>query len=585
MESALSIVLLKQKFKKMKFTGNDIGILKGVSLVSGVFTLIMAFTMIFSLIQLKTIQPLDNPVILAVKDQYDKDPANRDKAEQVRAMDLMARKAYFSSRWQVETGSYLLLAGAVIFILCQRIIAGTEKLEPSFAPEKSDFAIQKKKSRRYLIGAASVITAVAVLSSFVLRTNLPSPEKSTLSIGVSGVKASSVRQSGAGIVPQPDVTNFPFFRGEGSRGIAAGKGFPVEWNGEKEINIKWKLKVPKPGQNSPVIWGNKLFLTGASGKECEVYCINKDNGKILWTASASDIPGSPDEVPESDADAGMAVSTAAVNTLAVCAIFGNGNLICLDHNGKQKWAKNIGIAKNTYGYSSSLLIYGSILIVQYDSDEKLTLTGYDLESGERKWETIRQGRPAWSSPVLAAFDGKPQILINGNPNVSSYDPVTGNDIWSLAGVTGDVAPSLAVNNTKVYAVTDYAKLIALNPGKNGPVAWEDNAFTPDVSSPVASDDYLFITTGNGDIACYNAEKGDTLWTHYFESAFYASPIICDEKVWMLDRSGIMHVVKADSIFTIISTSPLGEKTDCTPAFSDKKIYLRGKVNLYCISQN
>jgi outer membrane protein assembly factor BamB len=108
-ENVLFIVLLKQKHKKMKTTEKDIGILRGVSLVSGLFTLVMAFTMIFSLIQLKTIQPLDNPALLAVKDQYDRDPANRDKAEQVRAMDLMARKAYFSSRWQVETGSYLLI--------------------------------------------------------------------------------------------------------------------------------------------------------------------------------------------------------------------------------------------------------------------------------------------------------------------------------------------------------------------------------------------------------------------------------------------------------------------------------------------
>ena len=104
---------------KLKLTEKDISVLKVVSQIAGGFTLIVSLTMIFSLVQLKIIDPLDNPVLLSIKEQYDKNPNDPSNAEQVRAMDLMARKAYFSSRWQVETGSYLLLAGAFIFILCQ----------------------------------------------------------------------------------------------------------------------------------------------------------------------------------------------------------------------------------------------------------------------------------------------------------------------------------------------------------------------------------------------------------------------------------------------------------------------------------
>jgi outer membrane protein assembly factor BamB len=562
----------------MKFSEKEISLFKDISMISGIFTLVIAFTMIFSLLQLKRINPLENPALLQVKEQFDRDPNNKDKAEQVRAIDLMARKAYFSSRWQVETGSYLMLAGAAIFVLFQRLITGSEKPTRSRLPEKPDISSEKRKNRRYLLISASIITLLAIVSSFILRTDLPAPGNTSQT--TEKPKQSSVLSES----DQPNGINYPFFRGEGSRGNAVGNGYPVEWNGTEGKNIRWKIALPKPGKSSPVIWGDKLFLTGGKDAEFDVYCIDKNNGKILWTGSGSDFQGSSKVVPESDNEAGMAVPTPAVNKESVCAIFGNANLVCYDLDGKIKWAKNIGVPQYTYAFSASLLIFNDLLIVQYDGNEKIALLGFDLKTGDQKWETPRIGRPVNSSPVLAAFDGQPQIIINGNPNVSSYDPLTGKELWSQEGVTGDVVPSVAVNSKMVFAVTDYAKLVALKPGQPGSKVWEDNRFTPDVSSPVANDKYLFISTGNGDAACYNAEKGDTLWTHYFENPIYASTILCDNKVWILDRTGIMHVVEAGESFKILATSPLGESADCTPVFSEKKIYIRGKSNLFCIGE-
>ena len=561
----------------MKFSENEIRIFKSISLVSGVITFIIAITMLFSLIQLKLIDPINSPSLLSVKEQFDRDPDNKDKAEQVRAIDLMARKAYFSSRWQVETGSYLLLAGAFIFVLFQRLIAGSEKPAKSLRPDKPDIDLERTGNRRYLVVSAGAVTLLAVISSFVLRKELPAPGRSS--------PVSENTKSGVVLTEayQPGDVNYPFFRGEGSRGMAGGTGYPTEWNGTAGNNIKWKIAVPKPGKNSPVIWGDKLFLTGAVNADCEIYCINKKTGETIWTGSGSGFPGASSEVPESDAEAGMAVPTAAVSENEVCAVFGNGNLVCFDHNGKLKWGKNVGVPQGTYGFSSSLVIYDKLLLVQFDSQDKITLSGYDLGTGELKWETIRSGRPVNSSPLLANFDGQPQVLINGNPDVSAFDPVSGKELWSLPGVSGDVAPSLAVNSKMIFAAQDYFNVIALKPGKAGATVWQDNTFTPDASSPVANDKFLFIATGSGDVACYDSEKGDTLWSHYFKDPFYASPIIADDHVYFLDRAGVMHIVKADGEFQLVAESPIGERTDCTPAFSEKTIYIRTKENLYCIS--
>jgi outer membrane protein assembly factor BamB len=563
----------------IKFSEKDIKTIRGISQAAGIFTVIVALLMIFSLVQLKTINPLDNPALLAVKEQYDKDPEHAGNAEQVRAMDLMARKAYFATRRQVETGSYLLLAGAIIFIFCQRLIEGNEKSMPEIPGVKTGQVSAHARSRKYILASASVLTIAAVVASFLLRSDLPDLNAGTF------VKNEKTKANSKKATFKPDKTDYPFFRGQDSHGIAGGTGYPVQWNGEAGENIKWKTVIPEKGKSTPVIWDDKIFITGAEGTNCKVICIDKKNGERLWSASASGIEGEPSEMPEMDQEAGLAVPTAATDGKVVCAIFANGNLICLDMNGNKKWAKNLGLPKSVYGFSSSLVIYENLLLVKYDADTKISLMGFDIESGSMKWETIRQGRPTWSSPVIAYFNGEPQVVINGNPEVSAYDPITGKSLWAVECMSGDVAPSVAVNSTMAYAVTDYAKLVAINPEPAPAIIWEDNSYTPDVSSPVATDDFLFVSTGNGDVVCYDAAKGDTLWTRYYMDQFYASPVIAGDMVYFLDRSGLMHIVKADGKYELIAESPIGEPCDCTPSFSDKCIYLRTKNNLYCISKN
>lgn len=570
-----------------KLEEKDLEILRRISIGSGIFTLVVALTMLFSIIQLKVMDPLDNPAISSIKDDFDRNPDDITKAEQVRALDLMARKAYFSSRGQIQTGSYLLLAGAIIFVITQRIIAGNEKINPSIPGERVAQYERKVKYAKYLAGTVAVLTTAAVISSFILRKDLPD-----LSGKAAARAEKKARNKDDAPVPLiigeefiPDPTNYPFFRGQDGRGIAGGSGYPTLWNGEEGLNIKWKTAIPKKGQSSPVIWGDKLYVTGADYSSAEIYCLDKNSGQILWVASGSNLENEPSEPPETDMDTGLAASSIATDGNSVCAIFANGNLICLDPDGNKKWARNIGIPENVYGYSSSLVMYENLLIVQFDSDEKVSVMGFDTSSGDLKWETSRRGYPSWTSPVIAVFNGQPQVLISGNPEVSAYDPLTGKELWALEVLVGDVAPSPAVSGSMVYAVTDYARLAAIKPGPGASIVWEDNMFTPDVSSPVANNKFLFLSTGNGDVVCYDSQKGDTLWTHYFMDQFYASPVIADGKVWFLDRSGTMHIVKEGEQFELIAESPVGEPADCTPAFSDGMIFIRSKNNIFCISEN
>lgn len=609
----------------MKFSDKGLNAIRAVSLISGGFTFLVALTMLFSLIQLKVLKPLDNPVLISLKEQFDSDPEKKDIKEQVRALDLMARKAYFSSRWQVEAGSYLLVAGAIIFVICQRLLYDSERKIPEQPGEKQDNFTALNKRRKYILASALVISSGAIISSFILRINLPDPlpvvspdlnakiiktqvsESNNPSISTEPItrtvtETSKTKQTDTiqkiktnEISVEPIIakenptdkneasTSFPFFRGQGGRGIVEGTGFPTEWNGKEGKNIKWKIKIPKPGYNSPVIWGNKIFLSGADTRGAEVYCYNKNDGKLLWTADVIDIPGSPAISPETSEDTGLSAPSLATNGSFVCAIFATGNLICFDMDGKRVWAKALGIPKNHYGHSSSLIIFEDILIVQYDRNDKSTLYGFNIKTGEIKWETKREVKISWASPVIAQFNGIPQVILSSDPYVAAYEPVTGKELWRMKSLSAEVGPSAAVNDNMVFVANEFARLIAIKVGSQPEIVWDDNQFLPEVSSPVATNEFLFVATSYSTVACYNAATGELLWNHEFDYGFYSSPIINGESVYILDMSGVMHIFKVAGTFSMIAESPLGEKTVSTPAFSDKRIFIRGNDNLYCIS--
>jgi outer membrane protein assembly factor BamB len=607
----------------MKFSEKGLSNVKIISLISGLFTIIVAITMLFSLIQLKILQPLDNPVLVKLKEQYDKDPENQDIKEQLRAVDLMARRAYFSSRWQVESGSYLLLAGAIIFVLCQKILSDNRKQIPEQLDEKQDLNRLRDRRRRYILGSSAIVAAGAVIASFILRNNLPNPspvvvtkvnpgnvtiesvpERLSNTETVIPVTDKSAQSTPEQVIPQvksPGITdsnktaqaasyekvttaiNFPNFRGDGGRGIAEGTGYPAVWNGKEGKNIKWKTKIPKPGFNSPVIWGNRIFLAGADNQETDVYCIAKSDGKILWIANATNIPAAPASVPQTSEDTGLSAPTLATNGSYVCAIFATGNLVCYDMDGHKVWAAALGMPKNHYGHSSSLIIHENILIVQFDRNDKSSLFGFNVATGELKWETVRGTKISWASPVIARFNGKPQVILNSDPFVAAYDPVTGKEIWKVQTMSAEIGPSPAVNDKMVYVANEFAKLVGIKVGGQPAIAWEDNQFLPEVSSPVATNELLFVATSYGTVACYNAVSGELLWNHEFNYGFYSSPMLNNESVYLLDVSGVMHIFKASRTFTLVAECPLGEKTVCTPAFSEKMIFIRGSENLYCIA--
>lgn len=338
------------------------------------------------------------------------------------------------------------------------------------------------------------------------------------------------------------------------------------------------------GYNSPVIWDNKIFITGANSEKREVYCIDRNTGKILWTYNVVNVPGSPAKSPKTTEDTGQAAPTVATDGRRVYAIFANSDIVALDMEGKLLWSRNLGPTGNHYGHSSSLMLYQKVLIVQYDVKKNPKIMGLSVSTGKTIWETPRKVKVSWASPVVVNTGNQTEVIVAADPIVASFNPLTGKENWKIDCIGGEVGPSVCYSDGIVFSVNDYSKLAAIKIGEKPEIIWENDELLSDVPSPVATKDLLFMPTSYGVVVCYDTKTGEKYWEQEFDNGFYSSPMLVEGKIYLMDMSGDMQIFSASKTFKLIATSSIGEKGMTTPAFTDGKIYIRGNKHLFCIGK-
>lgn len=613
----------------MKTSTNDkIKLARLVAWIAAVFSLIVAVLLIANFAQINLNDPIDNKVIPELVKRLSDDPSNEALKAEIRAFDLMARKAYFTSQWQLRTGSYLLLLGVIILILAVRyILASKSKLNEIDKIDKVN-GLDQLVAQKWVVYVGAGLFVIALVSGFfsynslkeymvneniVVQEEMPvetaalvtdapvaTPADSSASAasvptaenaGTTGSEVAGTTEPAAPAATAAPAgfptlgelkANSPFFRGAEGTGVSSHKNTPVDWNGAAGKNVLWKVKVPKTGFSTPIIWGNQLFLSGADAQARMVYCYDRNSGKLLWEAAADNIQGSPSKMPKVTADTGLAAPTLATNGSAVFALFATGDVIALDMTGKRLWARNLGVPDNHYGHSSSLIIYKDKLLIQYDTNRSGKLMALNTTSGETAWETARSTKISWSSPVLVNTGSRTELILTTNPNVNAYNPETGKELWNIECLSGEVGPSAGYADGMVFAANEYAKLVGIKIGGAPEVVWEADEFLPEVASPLAVNGLLFIATTYGVFACYDAKTGEQLWNQEYGDAFYSSPVYADGKVYITDMSGKTHIVKATRDYQLAGTAELGEKSVCSPVFADNRVYIRGMNQLYCL---
>ena len=577
--------------------------------MAGVFAVLIGVLMTANYIQYKKADPVNMTVINALVERLNENPADSLLRNEIRTLDLLSRKAYFTSQWQIRTGGYLLLVLVALMVISSQIVEYRKKVNPVLSEGTSEeIMLQNSKARKWIIlgGSAALFTAIvfAVLSSndldgrfgnddqaeeSSLQQDLASGEVSVISLDMESSDtvsepAESVQTDTASVVPDKGAAtlvgndNFPAFRG--NAGITSKQNIPSNWDGPSGKNVLWKTKIPLSGHSSPVIWGGKIFVTGGSAEKQEIYCFNAADGKLLWSGSV----GNGSKKPKVSAETGYAASSAVADGSGVYAIFATGDVAAFDPNGKKMWEKDLGLPENPYGHSSSLVCYNGTVIIQLDQRSSQKVMGLSAKTGATVWNTTRPVKTSWSSPILVNTGKGTELLTVAEPYVVAYNPVNGKELWKIECIGGEVGPSLAYSNGIVFAVNDYAKLCAVRTGDQPSILWESDEYLSDIPSPAANDKYLFLATSYGSVVCYDAANGDKYWEKDLGRNVYASPMIAENKVYFLDITGVMHIFKADKELTVISEPKLGEHVAATPAFMNGKIFIRGEEHLYCIAK-
>ncbi len=508
-------------------------------------------------------------------------PEDQELLLRIRQLDLEFRQHRIRRLDFSRKGSYLLFGSVVIFLIALKFADTFKKKMPApqILNDKGDEQLRQATRARWAVTAG-----LAVLGSGALIL--------AISTDIDFI------ETGEAVTSYPSLEqikeNWPSFRGPGGLGISAYTNIPTDWNGKTGDGIVWKTKIPLLGNNSPVVWGDRVFLSGGNENKLQVFCFDAFSGRLLWTGDVTRAPLKSDEEPfEVMEDTGFAAPTLVTDGRRVYAIFATGDIGCFDFDGKSIWTRSLGIPDSSYGYASSLAIYRNLVLIQYDQggpeDGKSRLIGLDGFSGQTVWETKRPVPNSWSSPIVTEIGNQVQLLTCGDPWVIAYDPAMRTELWRAKCLSGDIAPSLIYANGLVFALEPYSKLVAIRPDGRGDVtethiAWSVEEGAPDICSPVSNGELIFLLATDGLLSCCKVADGKRLWEQDLRENFWASPSLVGDMLYLLTEKGVMLIVQAGPEYKELTRCELGEECRASPAFADGRIYIRGLENLYCIGK-
>lgn len=396
------------------------------------------------------------------------------------------------------------------------------------------------------------------------------------------------------MLPTAFAADWPGWRGPGATGISPEQHLPTKWSATQ--NVRWKVPMSGAGVSTPIVSGQRIFLTASDGRLSErlhVWCLDRADGKTLWHTQLFGSAQPEGQFPPG----GMAVPTPTTDGKLIYALFGTGDLVCLDLDGKPVWIRSLaqeyGPFRNRWGMAASPILVGDLLVVLVDHWGQSYLLGVEAASGATRWKTNRDASVNWSTPYPATVNGKTQLIVTGTYQVKGYDAADGAELWKADGMQMQCIPSAVGQNDVVYAVSGRkGNTLAIRlDGSRGDVSnkstvvWRYKRGAPFVPSPIVYNGQYYMVDDEGFGTCLDAATGAEVWRERIGGRFQASPVAGDGKVYLTNLEGAITVLKAGPKFEVLAKNQLGEVINASPAISNGQLFIRGEKHLFCIEDS
>lgn len=420
------------------------------------------------------------------------------------------------------------------------------------------------------------------------------------------------------------ATDWPQFRGRDASGVAVGASAPpVAWSLDPAKSIGWKTPIPGLSHSSPIVWGNRVYVTTAVGADVKpglvlgdvskagidsasdngrhswrLIALDKQTGRVVWNAVAHEgVPRMKRHVKASHASA-----TLATDGRFIVALMGSEGLFCFDMNGSRKWRADLGVMdvglvddpSHQWGPASSPVIFGDTVIVQNDRHRNSFLAAFDIATGKELWRAAHEDYPSWATPTVVRAGGRPQVVTNAGQYIRGFDPKTGRELWRLSDNRTQVkVPTPIVAGDFVIVTGGYPPggrpIYAIRTDGSGElsgraVAWKTERGAPYTGTPIVYDGLLYALTDNGILSAYDPKTGERIYQQRVAggAGFSASPVAANGRLYLSSEDGDVYVVKAGRTYELLGTNRMGEPLMATPAISGNTIFIRMVSSLVAV---
>jgi outer membrane protein assembly factor BamB len=388
-----------------------------------------------------------------------------------------------------------------------------------------------------------------------------------------------------------NAEEWPGWRGPRGDGTSQETTIPIRWS--KTENIRWKAPIPGKGHSSPVVWGDRVFVTTCLEEEEKrlLLCLSRIDGRLLWERVV--LKSALEDKHNLNSFASATPVTDGRHVWVAFLQYPVMQVACYDFDGNLVWRLSPGEFHSKHGFCSSPVLYKDMVILNGDQDAEAWIVALDKSTGAERWRTDRPNRTrSYCVPLIVKAAGKMQLVMSGNKCVASYDPDTGKQIWIIDGPTEQFVSSLVYAEDILFLTAGFPTyhLMGIHPDGQGNVThthvlWHDKRAADYVPSPIAHGSYFFWVNDNGVAGCIAAKTGERQWTQRLGRHHSSSPVSAGGYLYFPDDDGVTWVLKAGPKFEVVSKNPLGDECYASPAIAHGQIFMRTLHNLYCIGMS